>query len=69
MVGMRRRPPAIDKAMPTGECGICHDAVERIFRAGKMHAANESRKCITQLDGFRRHAEGARKRLLCAKKS
>ena len=69
MVGTRRRLPIIDKHVPTGECGICHDAIERILRAGKMHTASESRKCITQLSGFRRHIEGARKRLLCAKKS
>ena len=60
---MRGSTLTSNKAMPVGEKEE-EPADERSIRAGKMHAADESSKCVAQLDGLRRVAEGARKSLL-----
>ena len=63
MVGKRGRTLVSNKAMPVNEKEE-EPACEMIIRKGKMHAADDSSKCMAQLDGLRRVADGARKSLL-----
>ena len=63
MAGKRGRTLMNNKAMPVNE-EEKYPTCEMIIRNGKMHAADDSSKCMAQLDGLRRVADGARKSLL-----
>ena len=56
-----------NSAMPVNEEEE-YPACKMVIGNGRMQAAADSSKCMGQLDGLRRVADGARNSLLCAKK-